>query len=306
MIFPELQFFEREVPVLKFVPIMLSWMACTAAFYAFACYFSFEYKRAKDDPISSATFSAVNSKGGAYGTIKAIAIVAIVMTAVLAGIVGLSRSGPGGLTHVLAFFGFYAIFTLLGTLPKKRSESLAIRLTIFFGRIAISIGIVWVWMHYPNWIVGDICSSMLALGILGAVKNVTYRECVAVCLGFMLYDTVGVFVTHQMQAATSVAAPYVRMVTISVPSGLSPSAQVVMRTGLGDLILPGLIILFAYRTYKTRGALGAIAGYLVGMILATVTAVSFNFDQPATIYLMPSAFLGLWLATGRWRSPAIA
>lgn len=64
--------------------------------------------------------------------------------------------------------------------------------------------------------------------------------------------------------------------------------------GLGDIVLPGLLLSFAVRydtamnLKLTRGFfLYIMIGYACGLFMANVAVVVFNFGQPALLYLVP-------------------
>ncbi|EAY01703.1 hypothetical protein TVAG_316910 [Trichomonas vaginalis G3] len=64
--------------------------------------------------------------------------------------------------------------------------------------------------------------------------------------------------------------------------------------GLGDIVLPGLILNFFIRydyVAKTSSFKIGIIGYLVGVILASVAVNITKFGQPALLYIIPSVLI---------------
>jgi hypothetical protein len=112
----------------------------------------------------------------------------------------------------------------------------------------------------------------------------------------MAFDFFAVFYSMQMQKLAQISGNN-SGVMIVIPEGISPEAQGVLATGVGDLVFPGLIIMLAYRTYGKLGAAGSISGYLLGMIITLVVLFYSDFPQPATIYLIPMTYAGFGVAT---------
>ena len=88
--------------------------------------------------------------------------------------------------------------------------------------------------------------------------------------------------------------------TSQVPLLLSDEGENMHFTliGLGDIVLPGLLLGFAIRfdDHKgvdlTRGYFAVtMAGYVAGLTLCEIIVGSFHWAQPAMIYLVPGTLL---------------
>lgn len=76
------------------------------------------------------------------------------------------------------------------------------------------------------------------------------------------------------------------------------------RLGLGDIVMPGLLLCFVlrYDAYKkSQGLTGSrltyfhcsLLGYFLGLLTATVSSEVFKAAQPALLYLVPFTLLPL-------------
>jgi presenilin-like A22 family membrane protease len=200
---------------------------------------------------------------------------------------------------------FFSFFVLPYTFRKKRTASSVATKLFFAGEIVFATVATRYWETHPNWITNNICAFVVGIVILLTFRTITDRQCAAVSLGIMAFDAVSVFVSGQMQPFAEAAGDHAGA-SIAIPAGLSPANPSVFSIGLGDLVVPGFVVLLAYRTYGKRGAAGAIAGYLAGMLVALVVLLISDSTQPATIYLVPGAYFGFWIATARIRKRQLA
>lgn len=175
-----------------------------------------------------------------------------------------------------------------------------------FRRIAFQILLLiscCAWIVSPNWLNLNSAGMLFAIMLLIHLSKFTFRGATVLFVGIMIYDVVMVFGTKMMQKAA--LSSFVNLpVMLMVPKSLSLDAEPVLRLGLGDVVLPGTIVMLAFRLtarYKDYGFAGsAMAGYSAGYLVALCVLYIFNLPQPATIYLMPGAWLGLVIWA--WRS----
>ncbi len=186
----------------------------------------------------------------------------------------------------------------LWTAVSSRRAVSAIRL-IFEGS-AVASAVVIGWVLAPNWLTKDLCAIAFALYALPVLSVLRAKPAIAISLGVMAYDALAVFGHHTMQKVAALAADL--PVLITIPAEPSLASRTGLMLGLGDIILPGIIVMLAMREAKARGvpslATGALVGYAAGLIAAFLV-VRFHGMQPATIYLVPGAFAGLFIAARR-------
>lgn len=206
---------------------------------------------------------------------------------------------------IMVLVDFGLTYTVVGYLCNifriERSGDVAMG---WFVQIITALLITLAWVFYPNWLTLDIAAFMLALMFLIAFKNISFKQALAFSVAIMAYDMFMVFGTGVMQKVASAGVKINIPILIVVPDSLSLSANKLFMIGLGDIVLPGLLIMLAFRFarqyhWSTTGLiirLCAITGYIIGFFMAIIMAVMFNFGQPATIYLIPGVMLGI-LAT---------
>jgi len=203
---------------------------------------------------------------------------------------------------------YQAVFTAIAALCGIR---LGIRVGDRFGiggavpRIALAAAVpaifVGGWLLWPNWLTRDACALMVSLAVLSGAGILRLRWVMAVFAAVMLYDAVMVFGTGMMQEAAGKMRDLPAVV--AVPAAASLSAPQLFMLGLGDVVLPGLLVAIAFREARVRRlpslAIGSLAGYALGLAAALAILRLTRHPQPATIYLMPGAAAGFFLAAAR-------
>ncbi|MBI3633935.1 MAG: hypothetical protein HY226_06650 [Candidatus Vogelbacteria bacterium] len=176
--------------------------------------------------------------------------------------------------------------------PARRIASVLMSVALNFG-----------WYVYPNWITIDFIALFMGVQMLVAYRNITLKQSAILSFGIMGYDALMVFGTGLMQKVAEGAATGGKVlipVLVMIPKTLSINSSNQFMLGLGDIVLPGFIVMCALRlAVRHRSlslAIGAWLGYVAGSIMALTMLFIFKFPQPATIYLMPGTFLGLLLA----------
>ncbi len=218
-----------------------------------------------------------------------ICMVALVLTVMICTILLLVRYGLSIRVYALLATFFMLFFTskmsIFRSLPYPHIYSL-----IFAAAVS------GIWFFYPHWITTSVVSLFTAFFALIILKEISFKEALILSLAVILYDVSMVFLSGFMEEVAESAG--------TTPIGMSlPPALLftkVKMIGLGDIILPGILIMAAFREAKIRSLpalpFGAIAGYFFGMVLAVTALNVFNFSQPATLYLIPGVLLGFWIA----------
>ncbi|MFA5987210.1 MAG: presenilin family intramembrane aspartyl protease [Candidatus Paceibacterota bacterium] len=159
------------------------------------------------------------------------------------------------------------------------------------------------WFVYPNWITIDLAETCVAMHFFVAYRNIKLKQCAVITLGIMTYDALMVFGTGLMQKVAgglTVGGKAVIPALIMIPKSLSLDGKTLFCMGLGDIVLPGFIVVYAMRQalkHKAPSlAIGACLGYVAGSVIALSLFFVFKSPQPATIYLMPGVFVGFFSA----------
>lgn len=156
------------------------------------------------------------------------------------------------------------------------------------------------WYAYPNWLTIDTTTLILVIQFLLTFRNISIKQSALIACGIMIYDAFMVFGTGVMQkvAGEAISNGKVLMpILIMIPQSLSLESKAIFVEGLGDVVLPGLVVMCAMRESIRLSmptlTMGACAGYIMGSLISLMVLIVFNFPQPATIYLMPGVFVGL-------------
>jgi len=76
---------------------------------------------------------------------------------------------------------------------------------------------------------------------------------------------------------------------VTIPEGFTYGPTV---TGLGDIVLPGIVVLVAFKKARELKAplLGYLTavGYFIGSLFVDTIIMIFHYSQPATLYLLPA------------------
>lgn len=177
------------------------------------------------------------------------------------------------------------------------------------------------------WLVQDMLSVALCLGMLQTVRFRNVKVCTVLLSLAMLYDVFWVYLSPllfsenvMIDVATGKGHAYANSTTPGTPPEMLPMLLVVPRfsswmggvslLGLGDIVLPGLLVSFALRCDTQRAAQGRAAvigyfpamllGYAAGLVLAVAASVVFQAGQPALVFLVPCT-LAPFHAIAWWR-----
>lgn len=165
------------------------------------------------------------------------------------------------------------------------------------------------WLLWPNWLTIDVLVVLMGVSLLVSVVNVSasFRFAITFSGGMFLYDILHVYITEWMQDAVAPTFEVQAPMLLLAPKSLSLEAGTQNLLGLGDVLVPGFIIMtaavLAYRQGVMSLLYGGLAGYAVGLSLAGLLAFVFNQLQPALITLYPCTVAGILLAA--WRAGVV-
>ncbi|XP_076434544.1 signal peptide peptidase-like 3 [Babylonia areolata] len=204
----------------------------------------------------------------------------------------------------------------------------------------LSLMIVCVWIMTGHWLLMDALGMGLCVAFIALVRLPSLKVSTMLLLGLLVYDVFWVFFSSyifstnvMVKVATRPAENPVGIFAkklhltglvreapkLSLPAKLVfPSSQSTGNfnmLGLGDIVMPGLLLCFVlrYDTYKKSQVTSAEAGvpppphyvqrvsyfhcsligYFLGLLTATVSSEVFRAAQPALLYLVPFTLLPL-------------
>lgn len=160
------------------------------------------------------------------------------------------------------------------------------------------------WFLQPNWLTLDIAAATIIISFLVSVRIANFHTACIISLAVMIYDAFTVFGTGAMQKVAGKAMTVVPLMFI-VPKSFNLRAEHLFAIGLGDIVLPGLVIILACRA-RSSGNLTlrftTLVGYVMGSFVGWAALILTQKGQPATIYLMPGVILGFFLGRKLQRS----
>jgi len=162
---------------------------------------------------------------------------------------------------------------------------------------AAVLGIVWIATGY--WLVLDLLAVCTIIAILSHIRLPSLTLGISLLCIMLVYDVVWTFVSPLLfgqsvmeHVAKQVSEGWVALpVVISVPHVWSNGSSLL---GLGDIIIPGLYLVFLVRwdthnrdrLFEGTARVGYL-GYSVGFILTFIILVLSDRGQPALLYIVP-------------------
>ena len=159
-----------------------------------------------------------------------------------------------------------------------------------------------------HWIINDIICFCLAFTSLSFIILKSFMLCFICLFSFFLYDTFWVFYSERIfkenvmvVAATSIQIP----IKIEFPILFSNNPiKNCMLLGLGDILLPGVVIKYCRRFDLIRQKIKPkikemsfyifnILLYFISVALAMIMMFVFNHGQPVLFYISPIFIIGL-------------
>jgi len=202
---------------------------------------------------------------------------------------------------------------VLGPVPK-----LVVLLTPACGLVTL------VWLFTKYWLINNLLAFSLIVFFLTSVRLSSLKVGATLLSLAFFYDIFWVFISGDVfgknvmvTVATGLDVPIKMLVPLVFPHGPTQSFTLI---GLGDIVLPGLLVCFALRFDASREmewktgyfagnsthipqlnshATAALGGYTVGLILCEIVVGELHVAQPAMIYLVPGVLGALCLMAHR-------
>lgn len=195
--------------------------------------------------------------------------------------------------YVILFFFFMASLSIFQAFFYFISASFS-----FFLALIISIAMLILFIKYPEWYVIDFFGVFLAGGIAAIFAiSLSIEYIFLLLIALAIYDALSVYKTrHMVKLAETITSSNLPLLMI-VPKKSSFSylkskfgkERDAVYMGLGDLIIPGILIAAAYLEKGMLGFAATLAGALIGyMLLMFLIAKG---PQPGLPYLNGGAIL---------------
>ena len=193
-------------------------------------------------------------------------------------------------------------------LKNKKIELLCYMNTYEILSAFLSAFIIMLYFMTRHYLINDIICFCLSFTVMSFIVLKSFILCFMCLFAFFIYDTFWVFYSDKifhdnimLVAATSIQIP----IKIEFPILFSDNPlKNCMILGLGDILLPGLIIKYSRRFDCFRARLNhKIKGmsfytfnlilYLISLATAMICMKVFNHGQPVLFYLSPIFIFGL-------------
>ena len=175
--------------------------------------------------------------------------------------------------------------------------------TLAFVLAPVCILTVALWLITKSWILNNILAISLIVFFLTTIRISSLMVNTVLLVLAFFYDIFWVFCSSAVfgsNVMVTVATKLDVPIKILVPLILSQEGSDLQFTliGLGDIVLPGLLLSFAMRfddnrKIDLRSGYFAVTmtGYVVGLLMCEVIVGSFHLAQPAMIYLVPGTLI---------------
>ncbi len=183
---------------------------------------------------------------------------------------GLTLLHANLLKYALPIIFWISIVSLFGSILNPSNSGRQLLLALIGSSIVSVVG-----MRWPNWILINLLSVTVALSGMITWRFIRMKSLMALSVGFVLYDIVHVFGTGLMEML--VARVESTPMTLSVPETLAAEAPPLFTIGLGDLAVPGLLVMLSFRVAQHHRSIllpcATILGILLGNIVALIACV---------------------------------
>ncbi|CAF0921454.1 unnamed protein product [Rotaria sordida] len=247
-------------------------------------------------------------------------------------------------TAILSTMGFaYLLKPCCQMILRPCSDNTKISFGIF-GRYTLSeilafilsISLVFVWIITGHWLFMDVIAIGLCISFIALVRLPNLKVSALLLFGLVIYDVFWVYFSHyifttnvMVRVATKEAENPLTTIAkrlnfndyhaprLSLPGKIVfPSMQQQGRfslLGLGDIIMPGLVLCFVLRFESRKRANSlhnndplsfinrltyfqcCLIGYCAGLLAATISSEVFKCAQPALLFLVPFTLIPLLL-----------
>jgi hypothetical protein len=158
--------------------------------------------------------------------------------------------------------------------------------------------IVALWLLTKSWILNDVLAFALCCFFLSNIRLSSIKVATLLLTMLFFYDIFWVFLSKHIfgkNVMVTIATGLDVPMKIQIPLILGGGGKLQFTLiGLGDIVLPGMLICFLLRYDHTAGSgskngyfIAGIIGYTVGLIMCEVIVGTTHIAQPAMIYLVP-------------------
>ena len=203
----------------------------------------------------------------------------------------------------IGYTSFFVFYILLNSIAPNLIASLL--------AIAAATALIVVLFRYPEWYVINLCGIIVGVGAIGLFGvSLSIFLVIILLIVLSIYDAVSVYKTKHMidlaDAVMDLKLPVMMVVPknrgyslLEEQKGLKEKIEggeerEAFFLGLGDIVMPGILVVSAYYNIETNGfliALSVIVGTLIGFAVL-MSVVMKGKPQAGLPYLCSGAILG--------------
>lgn len=176
--------------------------------------------------------------------------------------------------------------------------------TLIFVLAPLCILTVALWLITKSWLLNNVLAISLIVFFLTTIRISNLMVNTVLLVLAFFYDIFWVFCSSavfgsnvMVTVATQLDVPIKILVPLMLSQDEGGALQFTL-IGLGDIVLPGLLLAFAMRfddlkKIDLRSGYFAVTmlGYVVGLCICEIIVGSFHLAQPAMIYLVPGTLI---------------
>lgn len=219
-----------------------------------------------------------------------IAIPAIALTEIWL-IVTISQIVPNAITGLFVFSITMAVFTTVSAVFEHKLKVFGWWYRGLALILAMVLGVGWVFQ--TNYLISNLTAIIAVVGLLIILPDLSPKTVVAICVGIVAYDILGVWVTGLIvKLAFGLAITPPAMVTIPLPAVGAETVAHYAALGLGDFAF-GILIALTMVANRS-GKLLPIILFGLSVLAAYVIVAVTQGPVPATVTIVPIMLAGLW------------
>mmetsp|Transcript_67679 Transcript_67679/g.180934 ORF Transcript_67679/g.180934 Transcript_67679/m.180934 type:complete len:211 (-) Transcript_67679:54-686(-) len=166
------------------------------------------------------------------------------------------------------------------------------------------------WLVTKSWLLNNLLAFSLIIFFLTSVRLSSLKVASSLLILAFFYDIFWVFISSSIfgknvmvVVATGLNVPIKILVPLIYQTGVTTQFTLI---GLGDIVLPGLLLCFSLRMDDAKGIpmrggyfAATMVGYIVGLTICEIVVGTLHVAQPAMIYLVPGTLIPFALVARR-------
>ncbi len=160
-----------------------------------------------------------------------------------------------------------------------------------------------VWLYTKHWLINNVIGIFFILCFVRIVRVKSLMVSTLLLGSLFVYDIFWVFFSAPIFGGNVMATVATKLelpIKLLMPHfNPMPSTQC-MLIGLGDLVIPGVVIAFAYKlSIRLRTKMyyvSSLAAYVLALVVCEAVLYAFQTPQPALLYISPLVLSALYLS----------